>query len=293
MADSYRQPWGATTPGCVIFLLDQSDSMDRTFGSGRSGEGKMLKDEVATQLNKSLNEIGRRCIKDESVSPRVDVAVIGYGELVGGAIGGALAGRELISIVDLMEHPLRNDKREKEEMDDTGELFKYEVDFPIWVEAVSGNGTPMDTALEMAHQIAKKWIRSHRESFPPLVINITDGIPNRDPKPAAEALRKLRTNDGAVLLFNCHISPISEGECLYPGPGDSLPPDKYARGLFEMSSEIPAGMRNLAIKLGVKRNMKKGDRGFVFNTDASGVMKMIEFATVQAISPEDDPGYGD
>ncbi len=170
-------------------------------------------------------------------------------------------------------------------MDDTGKSHEYRIEYPIWIEAEASGGTPMCAALRQAHSIAENWISSHMHSHPPIVINITDGdSTDGDPLPEALRLRELKTDDGELLLFNCHLSPFSPDEVRFPGSESDLPKeDDSAAKLFAMSSVIPETMRTRACEFEVKKNMKPGDRGFLFNTDVDGVMSLIQFATVAAL----------
>jgi hypothetical protein len=52
-----------------------------------------------------------------------------------------------------------------------------------------------------------------------------------------------------------------------------------------MSSELPESMVNLA-KQKVNPAIKLGDRGFVFNADASEIVNMITIATAPAVNPD-------
>jgi uncharacterized protein YegL len=256
--------------------------MEEKFGGDAFGAGKMKKDAVATVLNNCIQEVGRRCIKGTIISPRVHIAVIGYGATVGSVLPGTTSGQEVVPIDRLMANPLRVEKRNRKDMDDTGQFVEYSTDFPIWIEPVAGGTTPMKAAIEQATGIASRWISAHRDSFPPLVINITDGAADTDPSDAASVLRQLYSDDGEALLFNCHISNTAAREVFFPGPGDPLPPDKFAAQLFNMSSEIPDMMRECAKATDI--DIKPGNRGFMYNTDARGVMSMLQFATVVAES---------
>src|SRR5256885_1305209 len=64
-------------PGCFIFLLDQSASMEDPFG-GSSDRRKA--DELATIINKLLHNLSIRCAKGDSIYDYFHVAVIGYGQ---------------------------------------------------------------------------------------------------------------------------------------------------------------------------------------------------------------------
>ena len=78
-------------PGCFIFLLDQSGSMDDAFGG--SGERRKA-DELTTIINKLIHNLSIRCAKGDSIYDYFHVAVIGYGEdtAVKSAFNGPLSG---------------------------------------------------------------------------------------------------------------------------------------------------------------------------------------------------------
>ncbi len=283
---SHQKPWGAPHPGCVVFLLDQSSSMERKLASGKFGEGSRLADAVATVLNKCINEIGKCCQRGGGViSPRAEIAVIGYGAQVASLLGKELAGKTLVKIDQLMDAPLDVEQRDRVGYDDAGSKYTFKVPFNIWVRAVANGGTPMCAALQHARSICESWVSSHAQCHPPIVINITDGdSTDGDPLPEALRLRELKTDDGELLLFNCHLSPFSPDEVRFPGSESDLPKeDDSAAKLFAMSSVIPETMRTRACEFEVKKNMKPGDRGFLFNTDVDGVMSLIQFATVAAL----------
>ena len=50
MANSYSRRWNSATPGCMIFLIDQSGSMSEIFCNKQVGGGKRKCDIVATNL---------------------------------------------------------------------------------------------------------------------------------------------------------------------------------------------------------------------------------------------------
>src|SRR5205807_2655575 len=100
---------------------------------------------------------------------------------------------------------------------------------------------------------------------PPIVINITDGESSEgDPQPYAEAVQSLGTDDGNVLLFNCHLSMTPADPFLFPS-SDEILPDEYARSLFHMSSKLPESIYQRAVAEGL--SLQPGARGMVFNAD--------------------------
>ena len=100
---AYERRLDRNNPGCMVFLVDQSGSMSETV----AGEQRSKADAVAEALNNLLYELVLRCIKDENEGPRhyYDISVIGYGPGVGSALGGALNGRDMVSIVDVADNP--------------------------------------------------------------------------------------------------------------------------------------------------------------------------------------------
>ena len=290
----YMQSWSAARPGCLILLLDRSGSMADPFGgSEQAGKGKRKCDMVATVLNGFLNElIVTNTIpqKDGSttVRPRADVAVIGYaGSSVGPILEGALEGRTLVTLPELQMYPLTIEQRNRKEMDETGQVYEIPVQFPIWVKPVAEGGTPMCAALRQAYNLAEQWAMSHYDSYPPVIINVTDGIANDgDPTNEAGKLSNISTNDGQALLFNVHITDISSAPVAYPASEGELPNDRYAKKLFSMSSLVPETSR-MQLQSLLGRPVFPGARGLIFNGDAASVRQMFVFASVPATKPLD------
>jgi hypothetical protein len=152
-------------------------------------------------------------------------------------------------------------------------------------------GTPMSAALAYVRRIAADWCGSHPACFPPVVIHITDGEPtDGDPsrpfetvEHEAEALRSLETNDGALLLFNCHLSKSPVAGVLFPVSEDELAADPYAHLLFRMSSSVPEMLRKAAeIR---QLSCPPGARGMAFNADGAQMLALIQTGTPVEAGP--------
>lgn len=266
-------------PSAIVLLVDQSGSM-ADFWGGESGQRKS--DQVATILNRLLQELTIRCAKGEGIRHYFDVAVIGYGGQVAPALGGNLAGRDLVPIVDIGEYPLRVEERTRKVDDGVGGLIEQKVRFPVWFEARATGGTPMCAALEYARKLLAGWIAQHPDSFPPIVLNITDGeSTDGDPRPAAMALTALSTTDGHVTLYNAHISALSSKAVVFPDQPTGLP-DVYAEVLFEMSSRLPhVALVNATAK---GHQLSDGARGFVFNAQPTELIEFLDIGTSTEIA---------
>jgi hypothetical protein len=274
----YKAEISRKNPGCFIFLLDQSASMEDPFGGDSSGRKKA--DELATIINKLLHNLSIRCAKGDAVYDYFHVGVIGYGQdtIVEPAFQGELAGREVVTISELANNPLRIEERTKKVDDGAGGILEQSVKFPVWFEPKTVGGTPMCAALQCAANVAQAWVSEHEKGFPPIVINVTDGdASDGDPEPEARALCSIGSDDGAVLLFNIHLSSEAGSPIELPATSESLGSDKFAKRLFEMSSVLTPFMVARANELGMPA--VDGSKGFVFNAQPVQVIQFLDIGT--------------
>jgi len=261
-------------PTCLILLLDQSGSMADPFG----GDEVVRKaDFVADVVNHTLHDLVIRCTKTEEVRNYYYVSVIGYGRTVGPALGGALSNRSLAPISEVAEYPLRVETRLRSVPDGMGGVVEMPVRFPVWLYPLADGGTPMCQAFTQARVVIDQWLAAHPHGFPPTVLHLTDGESgDGDPTALGQEMMSLGTDDGQVLIFNCHVSSRRGAKIDYP-TGDSKLPDGFARTLFQVSSLLPNNFLAAAKQLGV--NAVEGSRGFVFNADPSSVVQFYEIGT--------------
>ncbi len=273
-AGAYVAEISRENPTCFLFLVDHSGSMAKPL----PGAGKSKAKAVAEALNRLLYELVSRASKGAEIRDHFEIGIIGYGhDHVGPALGGVLSGRNLVPVSQVAEHPLRVEMRKKKEYDGTGGILEVPVKVPVWYEAAANGMTPMCGAIKLAHETVQEFLGRHPQCRPPVVINITDGMPSdADPRPAANALRKLRSTDGNVLLFNLHVSEVSAQPILFPTEEAGLP-NKFARLLYRMSSTVPSTM--LARAREEVPDIASGARGFVFNADMIATIQMLEIGT--------------
>lgn len=240
-------------------------------------DGKRKCDSVADAINRLLHNLIIKCARGEGIRNFYQVSVIGYGHRVTPAFSGVLAGRDLVPLSEIANAPARVEERIKKVEDGAGGVIDQKVKFPIWFEPVAQGITPMGEALNMASHILTEWVPKHPKSFPPIVINISDGeSTDSGPAPQAEVLRNLHTDDGEILLFNCHISSQPVPPVVFPDSDANLP-DRWSRVLFETSSKLPAPLRELA----KAENMifSEETRGFAFNADLVELIRFLDIGT--------------
>jgi hypothetical protein len=270
---AYEAEISRSNPTALVILLDQSSSMSDPMTGGQDAKAA----EAARVVNRFLAELTIKCAKSEGLYDYYYVAVLGYGESVGSAFGSALAGSDLQPISRIGDSPLRLDHVKKKVPDGAGGLVEESTDMPIWVEAKADGMTPMCQALTATRNMLADWLQAHPSSYPPTVINVTDGEANDgDPTVPASSLTDLASDDGNVLLFNCHTSSKRGVTVPFPSSSEGLI-DQFAKQLFGMSSELPATQLDAAKAEGF--NVMPGSRGFMFNAGLEDLIKFIDIGS--------------
>jgi hypothetical protein len=82
---------------------------------------------------------------------------------------------------------------------------------------------------------------------------------------------------GRTLLFNLQLSSGAGHRALYPNEVERLS-DKYARILFDVSSELPPYMSEMGRALGL--TIPAGARGFGCNADLTTLVQFLTVGTV-------------
>ncbi len=272
---AYTAEISRANPSAFIFLIDQSGSMAEPIAG--SAENKRKCDSVADAINRLLHNLIIKCARGEGIRNFYEVCVIGYGAQVMPGFSGKLTGRDLVPLSEIANSPARVEERTKQVDDGQGGTITQKVKFPIWFEPLAKGTTPMGQALSLSHHILEGWVGRHPNSYPPIVINITDGeATDSGPVPQAESLCSLATNDGNVLLFNCHISSKQLDPIVFPESDDDLP-DSFARTLYSVSSPLPDGLREMAKSENFV--LGPGARGFAFNADLVELIRFLDIGT--------------
>lgn len=268
--NKYRQLISAANPGLILILVDQSLSMNQAFGPETRAS------EAAAAVNRVIYEIQQASQAGQRIRDRCYVGVVGYGATVKGLVGG------MISQVASSAKEYRPVRRKVSDGD--GGLTEIDWSMPVWVDPFAKNGTPMDEAFDLAHKLVSAWVKNHPDCFPPVVINITDGMPNdlqnggdgSRTRAAARRLLGLHTSDGDVLLFNAHICDGQLGEIVLPTHVPEAA-DVYAQFLFDISSRIPDPLLDTARNVGF--DTRAGARGFVFDARPETLVRLLTFGS--------------
>ena len=292
---TYSAEVSRTNPSCFMFIIDQSGSMQDVMdptniqplaqpivGDGRtythSAQGPTKAEKLADALNNLIRNLIIACTKSDGVRDYYYISVLGYGRTVGPALGGQLSGRELAPISEVADNPVRVEDRSRQVEDGAGGLVTQAVKFPVWIEPKADGETPMCAAFARAQQILSTWLADHPNSFPPVVIHITDGeSSDGDPLEAMKTITTSSSTDGSVLLLNLHLSSNPDARQIqFPDSKLELP-DEHAKVLFEAASVLIPAMRSAALQQGIQ--ISDGARGFILNADMVTIIKALEIGT--------------
>ncbi|NHD19499.1 MULTISPECIES: VWA domain-containing protein [unclassified Actinopolyspora] len=260
-------------PACLLLLIDQSHSMSEFWADTGTSKAQQL----AMAVNRVLSSAVLQCSKgDDRVYDYFEVGVLGYGLDTAPVLHGTDASRPLIPVSEVAENPRRVDEVPRKIPDGAGGLVETTLNMPVWVDPTTNGKTPMVQALRWAESIVESWCAAHPKSFPPIVLNLTDGMStDGDPTEAGKSLQCTGTQDGAALLFNAHISGGQGQEITFPV--DSGLPNEHAETLFHISSPLPSSMAEAASQSGY--SVEPGARGFLYNAQPAAVIEFLDIGT--------------
>ena len=267
-------------PASFLFLIDQSGSMEQKLAGQADGINKM--NAAADALNRTIQAVAMRCSQGDEVRDYFHIGVIGYNTDNKGApiLHTALTGtsiEEPYLPISAVADIARTETRSIKESDGAGGLVEVERTFAIWVEPQAQYGTPMSQAFHAALSAIKTRVQEYPNSYPPILINISDGQPSDgDPIAIAKQIMDENTTHGHALIFNIHLSDIAGlAPVAYPGTTENL--DQFGKMLFEMSSELPSMAAESGRTLDI--HIPEGARGYVYNSNLESLVQFLEIGT--------------
>ena len=275
----YSADISRSNPACFLFLVDRSGSMEDALG-GQPGQRKM--DQAADAINRILDAVSQRCSQGMEVRDYFHIAVLGYSTdergrpIITSALEGTTPEAPFLLISQVVE-TAEVVERMVRESDGAGGIIEVSRRFPVWLQPHAEYGTPMCTALEYASQAMENWIGQYPDSYPPILINVSDGnATDGDPEPLAHHIMEFQTSDGNALVFNVHLSEMAAMPIQFPDSEEGLPNELAVR-LFRMSSYLPEASRGLAASLDI--SVSPESRGFVFNADMTSLVQFLDIGT--------------
>lgn len=268
MENIRSKQFSSANPGLIIMLVDQSGSMSESYPEG--GSKAVFTHKV---VNRTINEMINSNMDGETVKDRVFISLLGCG-------GTGVSEIRTDKLSEFANNPLRVESNMQKVSDGNGGLVEVPTQTPIYFEVKAGGITPLGTALEKAKEIAKAFMEKHPTSPLPVIIVVTDGLPyaehvDEEAKAIAEGQEIISSG---IIIFNCHIGN-GANKCSFPSSEDELP-DKEARFLYQISSEVPEDYRQAAAKL--ELNLADHCKGMVSNADPIMLIKFLNFGSSAA-----------
>ena len=241
---------------------------------------------VARIANELIYELIERARRSEGVRNYYDIAILSYSG--DNCVCSLLDGDEpkFVPIRALADRPVATVRSVEAFRHPDGSTHLHSIDTPQWVKPRAEGNTPMLKALHIARYLVADWCaqEAHTHSFPPTIFNITDGEASdgfaEDLLEAARQIRSLGTTDGEALLFNIHIASDDRERTLFcPCQEEALHPNRYARLLYDASSEMPRCF-NEAIR-GIKGLAAMPPfRGMSFNASALELIALLNIGSI-------------
>lgn len=266
----YEKGLTRNEPGLIMYLVDQSESMNEPYRKNIS------KAQVATDLlNDSIWEIARSCQRGETFRDYCLIIVITYG----GDNEVIVRKGDLIS--QIYAKPLRIDNVTVMMRDRTGAETQRQVKKRVWLDPKAGGGTPMTHAFRKAAELARDWRDENPNSFPPVILNITDGQPDDadEAEKAAAELCAINTSDGNLLLMTAHIA-AQGNEIVFPtsqpeGNGDDI---KWAQFVYRISSVVPDNLMQIAFPEKVQAGIQA--KACAYNASPQTLTMLLDFGSI-------------
>lgn len=226
----------------IVIAIDQSTSMN---GRINLNGCDLSKAEVVSMVTSRLvDELIMRSRRDNGYRYYYDIALLGYS---GSTIYSLLGDGEMfhpITYLANMSVPRVPYRLTYATIDSKCNTFCEDV--PQWVAPRAEGATPMCKMINMVTKLVEEWCakEENKESFPPLVFNITDGEASDADydmlRSAAHRLRSTGTLDGNTLFVNVHIcSNTTHRPILFPSINEVPISVRYAHLLMDMSSILP------------------------------------------------------
>ena len=287
---TYSAEISRLNPGCFLFLVVECFGMPAPLG----GQKVLSKGQAAADaVNRIVDTLSQRCSSGMDVRDYFHIGILGFttkgklrmgGEpVINSHLPGTTSDQPFLPISRVVELADIEERQVKENYGD-GEIVEVTRRRPVWLRPkgglLAGGWDPLCGILRFVERPLTEWIGQHPDSYPPTIIIICDGyFTDGDPEPVAAQIKKLRTNDGNVLLFTVHLSGSNASPILFPSRETSVPNlgDGDSKQMFRLASVLPEGSRRQAASLGFP--VDENSRGFVLNADAVALAQFLDIGT--------------
>lgn len=236
----------AKSPGCLIVLVDQSQSLENPWGDAGETVGQI----IARELTSWINQLPRNL--------EFELAVLGYKNAGAGAVINSLLSCDQAPVI--------------------GPVSRIPTGISLTMLAAPETKGPQQAAFAICLEQLKQWAaRAGTQPAAPLVLHIVSGPPSDDsPEDAIESIEQTLEVVGQTVVLCLHPSAADETQ-LFPkdSPGDFL--GKY---LTRISSSLPAGLVEVASTVGLSPSA--GHRALAMHARPQHLISVLELMTAYA-----------
>ena len=202
--DKYVNGFTRANPGLIIFIVDQSDSMNIVYEDGRS-----YAEVAAESVNKSILELAMRFTSGTRIKESAFIAIITHG----GIDKNNARLYRIDKINELFNSPLRVERHNKTISYDAGEMIEIDWDLPIIIEPRAEGESNLSEAFDIASNLIQEW--KGREEIDcardisldpiPLIVNITTDAISYESElvQGANRIKEIEMEDGNAMFLNC------------------------------------------------------------------------------------------
>jgi hypothetical protein len=246
---------------------------------------------VTLVANSFIDELLHRARREGGVRDYYEIAVLGYS---GDGVDSLVSPYgEFTQPSRLAARRVHRERTTRERLLPSGRSVVAVTEHNVWIHEKAAGITPMCGAMRDALALVERWCRQKQNaaSYPPTVINITDGEAsdgNADTiRAIAERIRRTGTRDGNTLLINIHLARRSgdgaenSKPILFPSSPEELPDSRYARLLYDISSDMPDNYHDIiaAQRIGAAPPF----RAVAFNSLIGDVAAMINIGSINSV----------
>lgn len=283
---SYTAQVTRKTPTAFVFLIDQSGSMkDVVTVEGRTDTKAAF---LVEFINRMLNDVLDKCNKFGEYRNYVEICIIGYGgdseNTAKIAWEGKLEGKSFVNVEELLHGFQSKEEIMVKQARPDGSFKENAKSIYSWLTPKASSLTPMYDGFRLAYDLLVEWANQYQnlDIYPPTIFNITDGQATGttvdDLMDITSKIKNISTMDGNVLIYNIQLSTVATSSAIFPCDVDELPNDKWARLLFDMSSDLPDVYNNAIINL-TKKDIRGAFTGLAYNCDMSKLISLLNIGT--------------
>ena len=231
---------------------------------------------IASAIIEELVSRSNQAYRYNDACPYCDIAAIGYYRNEVQPLLHDSAYVLPITALNPENYPIQ--KRTIEYITPDNHLELVTESYREWIEPKAAGITPMADMFHLVTKIVTEWCNNenNRESFPPIIFNITDRLDSSEYdenfKKLCNELKQTGTQDGNTLIFNICIDSAHNTEQLaFPSMHD-IAPNHPTKSLAQISSLLPE-------QFYPSDNPKPPYLGICYNTSALSLLSQLRIVT--------------